>query len=575
MTMVGTIDIGSASISGCLVEHSRSGWKVEQYETLPLPAEPEGRAQAIRSLVGRLDLTHARVTVNLDRPIFVRNLEFPFSDLKKIEPLIAYELDDQIPMDVDELIITHGHTVHKDRTEVLVLAAAREEVAAQLQAFAEVGVEIYRLVHPANRAVFFSDPGEPCTVVIDVGARTTHLAAVTGGRLRACRTWADGMESVVESLARYSSQDPHQVRDWLVQQGRLSPAGFNEEGFEQVIRTEVERAFEEWRRFLLAFQTRHHETVERLVLIGEGARLPGLASAAASFFGIPAQLGQLPGEMIADPKRAGVVAQATLGLSNEALNFRRGEFALGAKDSLVKKKALAVMLGLGFFFTMMAGSALVTLWRLEREERDLLDLTGQLSTEVFGKPVYDPKSIRKQIKQKTEKSRGTGSTALLPRMSAWVLLSQISEKMPANAARPPEEGTGENQPGDPAPADPVPGEDKPGEKTPGDPVTGEKTPEEKKSGEKKSEETGKGEGKEEPKDAPISPVRVDLNKIHIRSGKVSLGGTVTSAQEVDEIVRALRRIECFQEISPGAIKTVGAGEEERREFTIEITMDCF
>lgn len=575
MTMVGTVDIGSATISGCLVEHSRSGLKVEQYETLPLPAEPAGRSQAIRSLVGRLNLAHARVTVNLDRPIFVRNLDFPFSDLKKIEPLIAYELDDQIPMDVEDLIITHGHTVHKDRTEVLVLAAAREEVAAQLQAFAEAGVEIHRLVHPANRAVFFSAPGDPCTLVVDVGARVTHLAAVTGGRLRACRTWADGMESVVESLARYSSQEPAQVRDWLIQQGRLSAPGFNEEGFEQVIRTEVERAFEEWRRFLLAFQTRHHETVERLVLIGDGARLSGLATAAASFFGIPAQVGQVPGGLSTDPKRAGVVAQATLGLSNEALNFRRGEFALGAKDSLVKKKALAVMLGLSLFFTMMAGSALVTLWRLEREERDLLELTGQLSSEILGKPVYDPKSIRKQIKQKTEKSRGTGSTALLPRMSAWVLLSQISEKMPGNAARPDEEPGQEPQPGDKATMEPVPGDKAAEEKK-----SGEKQPE-KVAEETKPEGAGNGEGKDAAskdaasKDAPISPVRVDLSKIHIRSGKVSLGGTVTSAQEVDEIVRALRRIECFQEISPGAIKTVGAGEEERREFTIEITMDCF
>jgi len=559
MTMVGTIDIGSATISGCLVEQSRSGLKVQQYETLPLPVEPEGRAQAIRSLIGRLDLAHAKVTVNLDRPIFVRNLEFPFSDFKKIEPLIAYELDDQIPMDVEELIITHGHTVQKDRTEVLVLAASREEVAAQLKAFTEAGVEIHRLVHPANRAVFFTGEGDPCTVVIDLGARVTHLAAVAGGRLRACRTWADGMESVVNALARYSSQGPDQVRDWLTQQGRLCAPGQHEEGFEQVIRTEVERAFEEWRHFLLAFQTKHHERVERLVLIGDGARLPGLATAAASFFGVPVQLGQVPGEMIMDPKRAGVVAQATLGLSNEVLNFRRGEFALGAKDSLVKKKALAVILGLSFFMTMIAGSGLVTLWRLDREERDLLDLTGQLSTEVLGKAIYDPKSIRKQIKQKTEKSRGTGSTALLPRMSAWVLLSQISEKMPANAAQPPEVSLGIE---DKSTEDKQPEDKKPEDKQPED-----KQP---------TERAGNGEGQDAAlKDAPISPVRVDLNKIHIRTGKVSLGGTVTSAQEVDEIVRALRRIECFQEISQGAIKTVGSGEDERREFTIEITMDCF
>ena len=580
MTMVGAIDIGSATISGCVVDFSRNGVKVQQYETLPRPEEPERLDEAVRALAGRLDLAHVKVTASLDRPVFVRNLEFPFTDLRKIEPLLAYELDDQIPMDVSELVITHGHVTHKDKTEVLVLAASREEVADELRRFAAAGLEVSRLVHPANRAVFFAPLGEPCTLVIDLGARVTHLAAVSQGHLRAVRTWADGMESVVEALAKYSRQEPAQVRDWLHFQGRISAPGQQEEGFEQVIRTEVERAFEEWRRFLLAFQTRHHETVERMVLIGDGARLPGLATAAAAFFDVPVQVGQVPGETLMNPKQAGLVALASLTLSHEALNFRRGEFALGAKDSLVKKKALAVMLGLSIFFTMMVGSGLFTLWRLEKEERDLLDLTGQLTTEVLGKPIYDPKVIRKQIKQKTEKARGTGSTALLPRMSAWVLLSQISAQMPANAAvagpdaaEPAVDAAGPT--GAPEGSKP---EEKKDEAKPAEEKKDEAKPVEEKKDEAKPAE-GKngapnGDSKEPKKEAPIAPVRVDITKIHIRAGKVSLGGTVTTAQEVDEIVRGLKRIECFQEISPGAIKTVGTGEEERREFTIEITMDC-
>lgn len=572
MSMVGAIDIGSATVSGCVLEIQRSGMKVLQYETLPLPVEPEGKGAAIRTLVGRLNLAHVKqVVANLDQPVFVRNLEFPFSDLKKIEPLISYELDDQIPMDVDDLVITHGHTVQKDKTEVLVVAASREGVAEQLRMLSACGVEVTKLVHPGNPAMFFSGPTDPCTVVIDVGARVTHMAALVRGTLLTLRSWTDGMESMVAALARYSSQDEHQVRDWLNLQGRLTAPGQHEEGFEQVIRTEVERFFEEWRRFILSFQTRHQETVERVVLIGNGARLPGLATAAAAFFDVPVQVGLVPGETLADPKKASVVALAYLGSSGEALNFRRGEFSLGAKDSLVKKKALAVVLGLSIFFTMMVGASLFTLWRLEKEERDLLGLTGQLSSEVLGKRLYDPAAIKKQIKQKTQKTRANGSDQFLPRMSAWVLLSQISEKMPLNAALE----------GDAAPTDPTAAIDagktgpeaKPEEKP-------EAKPEEKpeaKDGEKSSEKVAGEEGKDKPvvkKEEPIAPVRVDIQKIHVRPGKVSIGGVVNNAQEVDEIIRGLRRIPCFQEIAPGAIKTVGTGEEEKREFSIEITMEC-
>ncbi|PKN22173.1 MAG: hypothetical protein CVU65_15470, partial [Deltaproteobacteria bacterium HGW-Deltaproteobacteria-22] len=108
----------------------------------------------------------------------------------------------------------------------------------------------------------------------------------------------------------------------------------------------------------------------------------------------------------------------------------------------------------------------------------------------------------------------------------------------------------------------------------------EAKPEEKpesKDGEKPSEKVAGEEGKDKPvvkKEEPIAPVRVDIQKIHVRPGKVSIGGVVNNAQEVDEIIRGLRRIPCFQEIAPGAIKTVGTGEEEKREFSIEITMEC-
>ena len=212
MSMVGAIDIGSATVSGCVLEILRTGMKVQQYETLPLPAEPEKKGEVLTALIGRLNLAHVKhVVANLDQAVFVRNLDFPFSDPRKIEPLISYELDDQIPVDVDDLVIAHSTTVQKDKTEVLVMAAGRDGIAAQLQELSACGVEVTKLVHPASRATFFATAADPCTVVIDLGAKVTHMAALVQGHLRTVRSWADGMESVVSALAKYSSQEAHPV----------------------------------------------------------------------------------------------------------------------------------------------------------------------------------------------------------------------------------------------------------------------------------------------------------------------------------------------------------------------------
>jgi len=583
MTLCGSIDIGTSTLAGCVVEKTRAGVRVLRFEVVPRPAGEEDFVAALRDLASRLDFSHVHhVAASLDGPVFLRNLEFPFTDLKKVDPLVPYELDDQIPGDVEDMVVATQSTVLADKTEVLAAAAAKTDIASQLQAFSQAGIDVYRLVHPAACAVPLAGSEKGCTLVVDIGAGATHLALVADGRLRSARTWAEGMESVVSALAAYSSQDASAVRQWLASSGHIQPPAAGEEGFEEVIRSAVGRAFEEWRRFILQAQARHGETVTRLVLAGGGARLAGLASAAASFFGVPVQTAQIPGD-VPDPKRAVAAAHALLCLHPEILNFRRGEFAYGSKDSVIRKKALAIAWGLGMFFLMTSVSSLFTLWRLEKEERAALQRLGDISAEVLGKTTYSPASVRKQIKQRLQKGLSTVSGEQLPAMSAWTVMSLISQNLPENALRHPAPVPAADLKSDVKKNDSAAGKESANNANP-DGATKEDSKDSRKSdavpeSSQKTDGNGREEEKndknrEEKKEEPISPVAVDIQKLHIRPGKVSLGGWVKSAQEVDEIIRALRRIECFREISPGAIKTVGSAEDEKREFSIEITMDC-
>jgi hypothetical protein len=265
-------------------------------------------------------------------------------------------------------------------------------------------------------------------------------------------------------------------------------------------------------------------------------------------------------------------------LQPEILNFRRGEFAYGAKDSVIRKKALAITWGLGTFFLMMSVSSMFTLWKLEKEERDALQRLGRITSDVLGKTVYSPSSVRKQIKQRTQKGRAGSAGEQLPTMSAWTVMSLISQNLPENALRQPEPASPEKTP-EAASADSAKsGESEKSKEADSkntaadDNATAEAEKAKDKNGDGKKDNNG--DKKDAKKEEPIAPVAVDVQKLHIRAGKVSLGGIVKNAQEVDEIIRALRRIECFREITPGAIKTIGTAEEEKREFSIEITMDC-
>ena len=435
MTLCGSIDIGTSTLASCIVEKTRSGIRVLRYESIPRPAEYDNMIALLRELALRMDFSHVRkIAVNIDYPVFVRNLEFPFTDIKKVEPLVPYELDDQIPGEVENMVVVTNPVVLKDKTEVLAVAVTKKDVKDQLHMLKQVGVDAYRLVHPAARSIVIAGAETGCTVVVDIGAFATHLTAVIDGRIRFVRTWAEGMESVVSALSVYSSQNEDVVRNWFVSSGHIQPPTIGEEGYEEVIRTVMARAFEEWRRFMLQVQTRCGVPISRFVLAGGGANLAGLASVASSFFEIPVQIAQIPGDL-ADPKRASVVAQALLCLQPEILNFRRGEFAYGVKDSVIRKKALAIAWGLGTFFLMLSLSSMFTLWRLEKEERNALQQLGHMSSEVLGKTIYNPSSIRKQIKQRIQKGRLAGGSEQLPNMSAWTVMSLISQNLPENALR--------------------------------------------------------------------------------------------------------------------------------------------
>ena len=63
----------------------------------------------------------------------MRYLSFPFSDPKKIAPVVGYELEGQIPFELDEVALDHmiletGRPAQGSETRVLVAAASHSLV---------------------------------------------------------------------------------------------------------------------------------------------------------------------------------------------------------------------------------------------------------------------------------------------------------------------------------------------------------------------------------------------------------------------------------------------------------------
>ena len=70
---------------------------------------------------------------------------------------------------------------------------------------------------------------------------------------------------------------------------------------------------------------------------------------------------------------------------------------------------------------------------------------------------------------------------------------------------------------------------------------------------------------------PADKVKLDVAELDIRPKKTFIKGTVDSAAAVDEIAAKLKEIECFEEVTKGAITEVSGGG---KQFTLNIASKC-
>ncbi len=100
------LDIGSYSVKAVEFRQTLRDLEVVQLRSLPLVDPSPSLSVELREFVQLHDLPTDHVVVSLsgDR-ISTRRLSFPFRDRKKIAPAVPFEVEAQVPYDLDEFVI--------------------------------------------------------------------------------------------------------------------------------------------------------------------------------------------------------------------------------------------------------------------------------------------------------------------------------------------------------------------------------------------------------------------------------------------------------------------------------------
>jgi general secretion pathway protein L len=442
------LDIGAHSVKAAEVVHTPfRGLEIGQLRTLEI-APGADLAAELREFLRVYELPTDAVVCALpgDR-VSSRRLSFPFSDVKRIAQAVPFEVEGQVPFDLEGFLLDWEPVRrHRGATDVMATLARRSEVGTLLEALREAGIEP-RVVEAeglvlANLGVLFELSGT--RLLVDVGHRKTTLCLLCEGRPVAARTIPLAGQALTEAVAQERGLSEPEAERLKQEAGVFPPDVEPGEGKDQPI---LDRLARELLRTVGSLEPVLRETteggIEEVTLLGGSARLHRLAEYLKQRTGLPVAMLEAPAEphrtallAAGDPMLfAPALALAVRGtpLARTRMNFRQDEFArrvdltqYGSQFRQVGWRAAAAIL-VALVWVLLG----ITMGN--RQARDLETQTAALYEQAFpDRPLPDnvPAAMRTAVQDAHGRADLLGVYA--GNLSALDILAELSARIPEN-----------------------------------------------------------------------------------------------------------------------------------------------
>lgn len=493
------------------------------------PAEPRAIA-VLAAIVREFNLSHDAAYWGLyGDQVFTSVLEFDFKNLRRadLHRAVGAELESLVPLDLEDMVYASEplpEIVPQPEIDgqargrvaaptlgmrVLSYAMAKTRAESLISQGQAIGSEPRGLLPVAGAAArllaatpSFADAASVGSVaVIDIGHERCDVVMVTRGKPTYSRTLARAGKQVTAAIAQHwklSFADAERAKhsDGFVASSMEPATSEAWDRVHQVVVTELLPFARDVRQTLASCRARTGATVSRVLLVGGGARLRGLASFMTEQLGVQCSLLQ-PSDIDALAKiddRSAVDSSAlTIGMAMDAatgrpaMDLRSGVLAQRMDLSYLRSKALPLGIAAGAILTCAIGASYADWYRLKKAEKTLALRVAQESAEYYP----DGKSRDVATILGASSASGSSNAAVespLPKLTAFDILLDIADKIP-----------------------------------------------------------------------PKDKITLDLTRFEISRDKVDLGGTAKKPEEIDLLVTALREIKCFGEIGRGATESDPSG----------------
>lgn len=369
MSRVAGIDVRDSHVRIAVLKAAYRKIEIEELLEEPL-ADHESVADAMSAALAmvREGAPDSVVTTLPGQKTFAHKLVLPPAAEKRLNELLPFELESELPIEIDEVVFDHRTLLRRkgtaDPVAVVTLAARREHVEQRIAFIKDAihrdperiggsALELGQLTRFHKEQL-----GDHPVALVDLGFSSTDVCVVTGGEVQMGRTLSLGI-------------------------GRF-PDG-------------AEACVAQLRQTLSAYDASTDQTVGRVMVVGDGALLSGIAPYLADRLGLeveilgPPSLETMPPEMRTGYAAYGrAVATAIHGVRGAGFDLRQGDLAFERGYDALKERAplLAGLLGavlISFFFATWAEAR-----ALEREHEALATSLEAITDATFEEKTSDP-----------------------------------------------------------------------------------------------------------------------------------------------------------------------------------------
>src|SRR5213592_956969 len=259
-------------------------------------------AGVLRELMREMLIHRADVNYALPaQSVFARFVKLPALDAEKIDKIIAFEAQQNVPFPLDQVVWDYqlvGGGMG-EQIQVVIVAIKRDLLEEINNAVEEAGLQT-RLVGMASMGLYnafcYNYPDlSGCSLLVDIGARTTNVLFIESGRIFS-RSLPIGSSSITAAVAKefnesFGAAEARKNRDGCVAlAGAPEPADADVGRVSKIVRNTMTRLHAELMRSITHYRAQQQgNSPERIFLCGGGAGMPNMREFFHEKFQLPVE----------------------------------------------------------------------------------------------------------------------------------------------------------------------------------------------------------------------------------------------------------------------------------------------